>query len=127
MHSRSLHQWPNPCSRHTPNLKIKLFKFTYCNNKFPLEAKSRKIDKYFVLHLLPTQQSQRIPPPQKKRKKKKIIAIGIRGTIHNSTTKSLMDLHNQNIRSRNSWKPPHKSHKIPYTHNPQLKKKKKKI
>ena len=65
-----------------PNLKVQLYEFTYCNNRFSLEATTRHPDKYAVLLPLLTQQGWQVLPPI-------IINDGILDTIHTTTTKSL--------------------------------------
>jgi len=68
-----------------PSLKIQIFEFTYCNDRFPQEATTRKLEKYDILLPLLTQQGWAVLP-------QKIITAGIRGSIHTATTKSLLDL-----------------------------------
>jgi hypothetical protein len=70
-----------------PNLKVQLFEFTYCNDRFSLEATTRKPNKYVVLLPLLTQQVRQVLPPI-------IIIDRILDTIHTTTTKSLTNPRN---------------------------------
>lgn len=71
-----------------PNLdsKIQLIEFTYCIDRFPIEATTPKMNKYAVLLSLLSQQGWEVLPPI-------IITIGIRGTIHTPSIDRLQELH----------------------------------
>lgn len=64
-----------PLCTPNPNLKIQNSEFTYCNDKSPQEATTRKLDKYDILQPLLTQQGWMVLLPQ-------IFTIDIRDSIH---------------------------------------------
>ena len=68
-----------------PNLIVQLSEFTYINDRFPLKARTRKLDKHAILLPLLIEWGWQVLPPV-------IITLGICGTIHTPTTKSLTNL-----------------------------------
>jgi hypothetical protein len=36
----------------SPNLRVQIFDFTYCNDRFPAEATNRKVDEFVILRPL---------------------------------------------------------------------------
>lgn len=67
------------------NLKIQIFEFTYCNDRFREATTSCKLEKYDTLQPLLTQQGWNVLPPI-------IITATIKVSIHNPTIKHLINL-----------------------------------
>ena len=66
----------HPLLHQISNLKIQIFEFTCCNERFSIKATVRKLNKYYVvLLLLLSQQGWETLPPI-------ICSVGIQGTIH---------------------------------------------
>ena len=73
------------CFTPNPNFEVQIFEFTYCNNRFLVEAINQKLDKYAILHPFLSQLGWIILPPV-------IITTRIRGILHTTIVNLLQNL-----------------------------------